>query len=909
MGSVESCEDGIMGIPLGYNPYWDTSGNLVRKMGGTGGAGGYAGLEGLFGAIENPSLAGVNKGIGALFDQNTGVDPFVRGGLQGFDPFGRAGAGASLDRLISGGARTDVSPIIEAAQNRAQVGFEDFLNQSSESFGALNLGSSSAKDAARAREGARLQQEVANVGMEAQVGANERALDRMIPGLSALLQGSGQSLQGLLGLGGLDMQGKGIRSGNLRSAGQLGLGADELLHRGKTDALRGRQTQQELDYRTGGMLPTTSGGVGKRFGPGPHQGMGASASSGGMYVGSRGGMSSPFSAIGGGGGTKRSFFNEGGEVEGSAPPDMGDTVLAMLTPEELVVPAELAQKIKVGSLKGDQLLKQLQGLFKKDQASVDLATGNAFEGFACGGPVRMAEGGQAGFEKFLLTHGAEHAKNFSERFRTSRNPEEQRRTFRALAVQNLGGEDAAFELYSNPELMRDAMAKGNEFIKSMRGTGVKLPGGLDFTNPLGIGYSRLRTEGKPVREVSDFTIDSNVVAADKKAATKQAREEASAAFDEFQAARLGLLEDRAAQGKRRHAGAGYNIPTAIPGFQEGGQVDEHAALIEFLKQYVLPGEGVQYGPIEDAAPVYNAPEPVFPEIPISSPEFTPGDPGIPNLPVDQPLSLFEERGRQGLSITKDGAELEHLTPGTGSKFGTVREGQGGFSVMGVQDTSSPVEQAQRKAKLAQARVDLYGSFMTEKPTAKMGAMMQAAMKELDIANARVVEAQEAQSQVQTAENNARMAKAAEMNAQANMIRAQKEDPLDQQRRLEVEMTRIAQGQPPYEGAAVPTPEEVAAASRVLGVSATDPKMARMLKDVMATGDPTVINEMFKQLGLNMNARFPEWWEELPIIGKETTNGIIVEPSGELNTESSAMADQLNTIRQTLAAMREQQGAQ
>ena len=153
---------------------------------------------GLVGGIQQ-SLAQYNPQFAAPI-QN------IAGQVSGFNPFaGDLGqtAQGTLSGLLSTGLPTDVSGLTNVAQARAGRQFEDFLGGAREKFGALNLGSSSALEAAKAREASRLSQGVAEQGIISGVGAAEAATGRRAGAFNPFLAANEQALQAKLGAGGL----------------------------------------------------------------------------------------------------------------------------------------------------------------------------------------------------------------------------------------------------------------------------------------------------------------------------------------------------------------------------------------------------------------------------------------------------------------------------------------------------------------------------------------------------------------------------------------------------------------------------------------------------------------------------------------------------------------------------------
>ena len=122
--------------------------------------------------------AGAIKGINIGSDLNNIGN--VQGQLQNFQTPGalQGAAFGGLQGMINTGNPADVSGITQAAQNTAGRTFQDLMGQTNEQFGALNLGSSSAREAQLGRQASNLAQGVGDTGLIAGVGAQENAANR-----------------------------------------------------------------------------------------------------------------------------------------------------------------------------------------------------------------------------------------------------------------------------------------------------------------------------------------------------------------------------------------------------------------------------------------------------------------------------------------------------------------------------------------------------------------------------------------------------------------------------------------------------------------------------------------------------------------------------------------------------------
>lgn len=137
--------------------------------------------------------------IGAMAQNLSGLG----GKMAGFDPFGGGGLGGTasntLQQMLTTGSPVDVSPITEAAKQQAGLTFQDLMQGTNESFGALGLGSSSARQQQLAKQASNLAQGVGIAGLQAGVGAEEAARNRQMGAFSPFLAGTAQQLGGMTG--------------------------------------------------------------------------------------------------------------------------------------------------------------------------------------------------------------------------------------------------------------------------------------------------------------------------------------------------------------------------------------------------------------------------------------------------------------------------------------------------------------------------------------------------------------------------------------------------------------------------------------------------------------------------------------------------------------------------------------
>lgn len=195
---------GGVGLNRGYDPFASArAGATQTPVSGGGGGGGAPGGGGTFGSAQK-----------------------VAGQAANFQPLTGAAA-ATQNQLLTTGAPTDVAPLTEAAKMRGQQEFDDLQNQIGERYAAMGLGSSTASQAAIARERARIGTNIGATGLEAGVAAQEAATGRRQGAVGHALGASGQQLQGLgTGLSGLTSL-TGIAEGGRQADASLAQGADQ----------------------------------------------------------------------------------------------------------------------------------------------------------------------------------------------------------------------------------------------------------------------------------------------------------------------------------------------------------------------------------------------------------------------------------------------------------------------------------------------------------------------------------------------------------------------------------------------------------------------------------------------------------------------------------------------------------
>lgn len=259
--------------------------------------------------------------VGNLIDQlgnvqaNTGNIDQAATQLQSFNPFGGGGLGGTaqntLSSLLGSGNPVDVGGITDAAQSQAGRTFRDLTGGINEQFGALGLGSSSARTAALGQAAEDAATRVGEAGLQAGVGAAENAAGRQLGALSPFLAGSGQQLGAQQSAGNLFGQ-----SAGLDLQGQTApLGPSVGLAGGLTQQL-GSAVQQRGGGGGGAPAPARP----QSFSP---FGVQQSRSSRGLRGGGGGGGGSRFRAgntVAPGG-----FFQTGGTIQkGSATQQSGD---------------------------------------------------------------------------------------------------------------------------------------------------------------------------------------------------------------------------------------------------------------------------------------------------------------------------------------------------------------------------------------------------------------------------------------------------------------------------------------------------------------------------------------------------------------------------------------------------------
>jgi hypothetical protein len=869
--------------------------------------------------------------------------------------------------MLGTGAPVDVTGATTAAQGRAQRAFGDFLNQSAESFGALNLGSSSAVQAARGRKAQDLSNMIAETGMMAEIQAAENAQTRRMQALGEERSGQELNLQRLLGQGGLELEGQRIRGSNLAAglqgaggiasrANQARLGAGNL-------ALRGAGMMSPFRSGGGGEVAASPSGFGsrlyathsgggskKRYNTTPMYTYGGKTYSESQVMSSKRPSKFKYHAPGS---YQMGTYADGGIIPGQGPPDGEDNILAAVRSGELIVPEDLTKKIMAGTITGEKLIAQLQALADNSNDQIDFVSE-----FACGGIPHFARGGapwmvdgmapwqaervkdkEREFENFLANYGAERSKNFTtEMALLGGGPEERRRVQRQLAIQSLGGEESAMRFFSDPELQKEARAAGEQFVKDWRGAPqVRMPSALDESALIDIGYSRLRTEGKPLKAVRDQSAEAVEQAIRQQAAAgspKAQKQVAAMDFDPKQAAadlreqqwrtgREEALTGMYERSNQRMADRRFNeraIEDIMANLGPGGQ----PGLGNYVPQYAEGGiPSYQDGGVPWWAMYENMEEtedPGLPDIYQFLKEFSPqeieGPPVPPTAPGDPEfMGPMQQEAATQPSYSITGAEgqdvlAEGLAPGQETQFGTTRgKGRGGLSVMGVEE--SELEKQRRRRDLANARVDLLSSYMMEKPTPRLAQALRQAQVEAGTANSYVQATEKSLIEAQNAMNDAKLREAQWKTAEANYARATAYTPKDELDALKLELTRVASGLAPREGEDVPTEEDIAGARAVLKIAEKDPMSATMMTQILKLGDANLINMMFNQMGWDVSARYPNIVDRIKsfVTGSPgISNNMILEPGGQLNTTDDALAKrraELNDIFMQLAQMQGQ----
>lgn len=170
---------------------------------------GLGGMQGQLGqAIKDINVGGSMGRIGGVSQQLQNFR--TPGGLQ------QAHLGG-LQGMINSGNPVDVSGITQAAQNTAGRTFQDLMGQTNEQFGAMNLGSSSARTGQLGRQAQNLAQGVGDTGLIAGVQAGENAANRQLGALGQAGNMRGQDLGALQGAGNLE-----VSRGGLDLNAQLG---------------------------------------------------------------------------------------------------------------------------------------------------------------------------------------------------------------------------------------------------------------------------------------------------------------------------------------------------------------------------------------------------------------------------------------------------------------------------------------------------------------------------------------------------------------------------------------------------------------------------------------------------------------------------------------------------------------
>ena len=144
---------------------------------------------------------------------DTGSLDATAGQLANFNPFaGGLGSTAqqALGNLLSTGNPVDVNPLTQAARSEGARNFRDLSGGINESFGALGLGSSSARSGALANAAADISQGIGETGLRAGVQAQENAAGRQLGAFNPFGQANQQSISALGTAGGLQGQSAGL---------------------------------------------------------------------------------------------------------------------------------------------------------------------------------------------------------------------------------------------------------------------------------------------------------------------------------------------------------------------------------------------------------------------------------------------------------------------------------------------------------------------------------------------------------------------------------------------------------------------------------------------------------------------------------------------------------------------------
>lgn len=211
---------------------------------GTGGAGVGGG-----GALPGVGTAGGTFGQAQRGAQQLGQ--FAPGGaaeqaaLGGFQPL-TGQARTTQQALLTTGLPTDVAPLTQAAQIRAQQEFGGLSDVLGERFAALGLGSSSAREAALARERARLAGGISATGLEAGVQAAEAATGRRVGAVGQELGAAGLQLGGLQGAGELALGRSGQQLAGLQGAVSGLTGLTNIAEQGRQFGVTSAQQQQQF---------------------------------------------------------------------------------------------------------------------------------------------------------------------------------------------------------------------------------------------------------------------------------------------------------------------------------------------------------------------------------------------------------------------------------------------------------------------------------------------------------------------------------------------------------------------------------------------------------------------------------------------------------------------------------------
>lgn len=260
--------------------------------------------------IQNPDVSGIDNIVGQLTGFSPGGQQQISS-LSNFNPF-TGQLGTTQGELLASGLPTDVSGATEAAKILAGQEFDAASDKINESLASKGLLSSSARDAAIAREKAKLGERVGAAGLQANIAAQEAAAGRRQAAVSAGLTGTGQQLSGQGTAGQLALNQSGQQLSGLQTGLQGEISAAQLPLQAQTaKASAGAATPSF--FRQNPSFTATGGASAPVSGAGAGGGLGAAAS-----VGSRPptpSLQQPvLHASGGAGGGSGLFGASGGSV-------------------------------------------------------------------------------------------------------------------------------------------------------------------------------------------------------------------------------------------------------------------------------------------------------------------------------------------------------------------------------------------------------------------------------------------------------------------------------------------------------------------------------------------------------------------------------------------------------------------